>query len=84
MHPFLMSEIARQRHEQLMHDAEEARRARSAPHRCEPGSGMRYRVKAALGNRLVATGWRLVETGLPRAQALAPVVRPCPGDEAPC
>jgi ABC-type phosphonate transport system ATPase subunit len=86
MHPYLMGEMARMRHEQLLHEAENVRRVRSARHGASAGTGprtgLRHSVRAAIGNRLVATGWRLLETGLPHAQAIAQAAQPC--DEVPC
>jgi hypothetical protein len=68
MHPHLVGEMARLRHEEMLRDAEQVRRARSARSRAQAVPGLRHRIKAAVGNRLVATGWRLLEVGLPHTQ----------------
>lgn len=69
MHPNLMEEMARLRHNELLRDAEQARLARAMrtrpPH---DGGGLGRRVKAAVGSRMVATGWRLLEAGLPHTR----------------
>jgi hypothetical protein len=69
MHPHLREEMARLRHRDLLRDAEHARLARAM--RARPlhyGGGLRHRVRAAVGNRMVATGWRLLEAGLPHTR----------------
>ncbi|HMC42892.1 MAG TPA: hypothetical protein VKI20_07765 [Acidimicrobiales bacterium] len=68
MHPYLMEEMARLRHDELLRDAEQARRARSICSLARSGGGLWHRVKAAAGNRMVATGWRLLEAGLPHTR----------------
>ena len=68
MHPNLMEEMARLRHDELLRGAEQARRARSMGHRARAGGGPWHRVKGAVGNRMVATGWRLLEAGLPHTR----------------
>jgi hypothetical protein len=65
MHPHLVGEMARLRHEDLLRDAEQVRRARAARPRPQAGAGLRRSLRAAVGNRLVDTGWRLLEAGLP-------------------
>jgi hypothetical protein len=80
MHPILMGELARLRHEQLIEEADAVRRARSAGRGPGTDSRLRARVRTAIGNRLVVTGWRLLEAGLPPAQAVAPVSLPRAGD----
>jgi hypothetical protein len=69
MHPSLMEEMARLRHDELLSDAEQARLARSMrPRPPRAAGGVRHRVKAAVGSRMVATGWRLLEAGLPHTR----------------
>jgi hypothetical protein len=68
MHPYVLGELGRLRHEELLHDAEQARRARSARPRRDAGAGRWAGVKAAVGRRMVATGARLLETGLPNTR----------------
>ena len=68
MHPYLMEEMARLRHDELLRDAEQARLARAMRPRPRAGGGLRHSVKAAVGNRMVATGWRLLEAGLPHTR----------------
>ncbi len=85
MHPYLIGQMAQLRQGELLRDAEQARRARSARLHVTGADGeIRHHVRTAIGNRLVATGWRLVEAGLPHAQAVAPAVRSGPCPEAPC
>ena len=68
MHPHLLGEMARLRHEELLRDAKRVRRARCARGGTEAVAGVRHSIRAAVGNRLVATGWRLLEAGLPHAR----------------
>lgn len=69
MHPNLMEEMARLRHNELLRDAEQARLARAMRARpAHDGGGLGRRVKTAVGSRMVATGWRLLEAGLPRTR----------------
>jgi hypothetical protein len=69
MHPHLMEEMAWLRHDNLLRVAEQARLARAKgarpPHH---GGGLGPRAKAAVGNWMVATGWRLLEAGLPHTR----------------
>ena len=68
MHPHLMEEMTRLRHDDLLRDAEQARLARTMRRYLSNGRGLGHRVKAAVGNRMVATGWRLLEAGLPHTR----------------
>jgi hypothetical protein len=68
MHPSLLGEMARLRHEDLLREAEQARRARSVRPRREAGAGRWHSVKAAVGNRMVAAGSRLLDPGLPNTR----------------
>ena len=79
MHPILMAEWARQHGADLEAAATKRCLARSAP-RARGGAWVRRHVRAAVGRHLVATGWALLEAGLPRTQT-AP--RTCECDEAP-
>jgi hypothetical protein len=65
MHPNVLGEMGRLRHEDLLREAEQARRPRSVRPQREAGSGRWHSVKAAVGKRMVATGSRLLEAGLP-------------------
>jgi hypothetical protein len=67
MHPDLAGEMARQRHEAALREAE-LRRSRCAAGHPAPVPGLRRRIKSAVGNRMVATGWRLLEAGLARSR----------------
>jgi hypothetical protein len=68
MHPSLLGEMARLRHEELLRDAERVRRARSVRPLREAGAGRWHRARAAVGTRMVATGSRLLEAGLPNPE----------------
>ena len=69
MHPHLTEEMARLRHDELLRGAEQARLARSVRSRPpRAGGDLGQRVKAAVGSRMVATGWRLLEAGLPHTR----------------
>jgi hypothetical protein len=68
MHPNLLGEMGRLRHEELLREADQVRRARSARPRRDAGAGRWAGVKAAVGRRMVATGARLLETGLPNTR----------------
>jgi hypothetical protein len=68
MHPTLLGEMARLRHEELLRDAEQVRRARCVRLQREAGTGRWHSVKAAVGERMVATGSRLLEAGLPNTR----------------
>jgi len=68
MHPNLMEKMAWLRHDELLRGAEQARLARSMRPRPRAGGGLWRGVKAAVGNRMVATGWRLLEAGLPHTR----------------
>jgi hypothetical protein len=68
MHPYVLEEMGRLRHEELLRDAEQARRARSIRPRRAAGRGRWPGVKAAVGKRMVATGSRLLEVGLPNPE----------------
>jgi hypothetical protein len=68
MHPTLLGEMARLRHEELLRDAEQVRRARSVRPQREAGRGRWHSVKAAIGKRMVAAGSRLLEAGLPNTR----------------
>ena len=68
MHPNLMEELARLRHHDLLRAAEQVRRARSVRPRARAGVGLWHGVKTAVGTRMVATGWRLLEAGLPHTR----------------
>jgi hypothetical protein len=65
MHPSLLGDMARLRHEELLRDAEQVRRARSFRPRREAGAGRWHRARTAVGNRMVAAGSRLLEAGVP-------------------
>ena len=68
MHPNLLGEMARLRHEELLRDAEQVRRARSVRPQREAGTGRWHSLKAAVGKRMVATGSRLLEAGVPNTR----------------
>ena len=68
MHPMLLGELARLRHEELLRNAERARRARSVRSGRHAGAGPWHGMKAAVGKRMVATGSRLLEAGLPNTR----------------
>lgn len=80
MHPIMMAELATMRHAELLRLGEDRRRARGARPGAGAGSpGIRRSLQAALGTRMVAVGWRLLDAGLPHAQAAVP--GPC---DEPC
>ena len=68
MHPNLIEELARLRHDDLLRGAEQVRRARSVRPRARAGRGPWHGVRTAVGTRMVATGWRLLEAGLPHTR----------------
>jgi hypothetical protein len=61
VHPELIARVAALRRQELAGEAEAeaARRHRAG----RPPSGRLPRARAALGNRMVAVGWRLVDAG---------------------
>jgi hypothetical protein len=68
MDPYLLGEMGRLRHEELLREADQVRRARSVRPRREVGAGRWHGVKAAVGKRMVATGSRLLQAGLPNPE----------------
>jgi hypothetical protein len=58
VHPELIARLAALRREELADEAE-ARRHRAG----RPPSGRLPRARAALGDRMIAVGWRLVDAG---------------------